>query len=58
LDQIGFSYDEIKKIDALRYSIFSKTKIYGNMHLKGRISEVGSGANYLKDEFKAVKRFA
>ena len=51
LEQKGISPIQSSKIDALHTLISRNTEKYLNKHLKGNVLEIGSGKNYLKNNF-------
>lgn len=52
LEQKGVSPIQLSKIDALHTLISRNTEKYLNKHLKGNVLEIGSGKDYLKNNFK------
>jgi SAM-dependent methyltransferase len=54
LNKNGIDSYFIAQMDALRFSIFSKTKNLCNKYLGGTVLEIGAGGDYLKEEFKTI----
>jgi SAM-dependent methyltransferase len=54
LKENGITATMISQMDSLRYSIFVKTKEYGQKYLKGLVLEIGAGNNYLNQIFNGI----
>ena len=54
LQSKGIDSLTIAQMDALRFSIFSKTKEFCNKYLSGIVLEIGAGKDYLREEFNGL----